>query len=128
MGGKKAKSVLRSIITCYFVLSACHWSQLLGSVLSDTSTVCEWTKSESVENETRARITHETVLQDVEGLLHYLEQQDDEVQLAEKFLHKKVQSWIKKRGFQNMKQKRVTFFFFCLNGYNWILNIRTVMF
>lgn len=68
-------------------------------------------QSESSEDEAPARMTHETALQHVDGLLQYLEEQDDDAQLAEKLMLRKVQSRIKKRCFQSKKQKRVTDFF-----------------
>ncbi|XP_071055090.1 jerky protein homolog-like [Onthophagus taurus] len=65
---------------------------------------------ESEEGEVLARMTHETALQHVDGLLQYLEEQDD-AHLAEKLMLRNVQSRIKKRCFQSKKQKLVTDFF-----------------
>lgn len=65
---------------------------------------------ESEEDEVPARMTHETALQHVDGLLQYLEEQDD-AHLAEKLMLRNVQSRIKKRCFQSKKQKLVTDFF-----------------
>lgn len=68
-------------------------------------------QTESEEDEAPARMKHETALQHVDGLLQYLEEQDDDAHLAEKLMLRKVQSRIKKRCFQSKKQKRVTDFF-----------------
>lgn len=68
-------------------------------------------QSEEDEAPAPARMSHEYALQHVDGLLQYLEEQDD-AQLAEKLLLRKIQSRIRKRNFQSMKQKRVTDFFF----------------
>lgn len=71
----------------------------------------EQSESEEDEPSAKARMTHEAALQHVDGLLHYLEEQDDDAQLAEKLMLRKIQSRIKKRCFQSKKQKQVTDFF-----------------
>lgn len=68
-------------------------------------------KQSESEDEVPARMTHETALHHVDGLLQYLEEQDDNSQLAEKLMLRKVQSRIRKRCFQSMKQKQMTHFF-----------------
>nr|CAD7443431.1 unnamed protein product [Timema bartmani] len=49
-------------------------------------------QSRSEEDEAPARMTHETALQHVDGLLQYLEEQNDNAHLAEKLMLRKVQS------------------------------------
>lgn len=68
-------------------------------------------ESEEEDANAQARMTHEEALQHVDGLLHYLEEQDDDAQLAEKLMLRKIQSRIKKKCFQSKKQKQVTDFF-----------------
>lgn len=68
-------------------------------------------ESEEEDANAQARMTKEVALQHVDGLLRYLEEQDEDAQLAEKLMLRKIQSRIKKRCFQSKKQKQVTDFF-----------------
>ncbi|KFM75025.1 Jerky-like protein, partial [Stegodyphus mimosarum] len=68
----------------------------------------EGERSESEEEPTvQMRKTHEAALQQVDGLLSYLEEQDD-AELTEKLMLRKIQSRIKRKCFQSKKETQMT--------------------
>ncbi|KAL4096795.1 hypothetical protein QTP88_021679 [Uroleucon formosanum] len=56
------------------------------------------------------QVSHEAALQHIDGIIIYLEEQDDTT-LCDKMLLKKLQSQVKKKSFQTKKQQLVTDFF-----------------
>ncbi|KAF8771724.1 jerky protein homolog-like [Argiope bruennichi] len=71
----------------------------------------EGERSEDEEEPTvQMRQAHEAALQQVDGLLSYLEEQDG-AELAEKLMLRKMQSRIKRKCFQSKKQTQITDFF-----------------
>lgn len=77
-------------------------------ILAGETVVVSDEEDEEAWQETK--ISHEVALTHIDGLISYLEEQDD-TSLCDKMLLKKLQSQIKKRSFKMKKQKKLTDFF-----------------
>ncbi|KAL4096738.1 hypothetical protein QTP88_021632 [Uroleucon formosanum] len=80
-------------------------SGALGTVLES-----EGEEEENDEVNEVKLVSHEAALQHIDGIIKYLEEQDDKT-LCDKMLLKKLQSQVKKKSFQTKKQQLVTDFF-----------------
>uniref|UniRef100_A0A2S2QZ92 Jerky-like n=1 Tax=Sipha flava TaxID=143950 RepID=A0A2S2QZ92_9HEMI len=80
-------------------------SEALGTVSES-----EGEEEENDEVNKVKQVSHEAALKHVDGIIKFLEEQDDTI-LCDKMLLKKLQSQVKKKSFQTKKQQLVIYFF-----------------
>ncbi|XP_050523014.1 jerky protein homolog-like [Daktulosphaira vitifoliae] len=83
--------------------------QIVSGAL-DTVSESEGEEEENDEINDVKQVSHEEALKHIDGIIKYLEEQDDTT-LCDKMLLKKLQSQVKKKSFQTKKQKLLTDFF-----------------